>query len=274
MIRALRARPLSLLLSAGARLAPLGLSLITLLAPARALAQAPAAPPPLPMAVELKKVPVGVWAEYNMTVGQLPPMKARMALVAKAADTNTLEMIMEGGMLAMSGGKLAMQTIIDADQDKPEPIKKVIMQIGANDPMQMPLDSRQQSQFHKPDPKAFVKGETIKVAAGSFKTKHYREKTPEGGTFDFWVSADVPPFGIVKVETLQKQAGGPAQGPMKFELTALGKGAKMQVTKPALPFDQSKMVSQLMGGAKAGGAPGNGMGGGPLSAPPAAPAKK
>ena len=249
--------------------------LVSLVTPARAFAQgAPGQPPPLPMAVDLKKVAVGAWAEYSMVVGQMDPMKARMALVAKSDATSTLEMIMEGGMLAMSGGKLTMQTIVDANQNTPEPVKKVIMQIGDNDPMEMPIESKQQSQFRKPNPKSFVKDETIKVAAGSFKTKHYRDKTPTGEPFDFWVSADVPPFGIVKVESEQKRAAGPAQGKVRFELTALGKDAKMVVTRAPKPFNQAMMVGQLMGGMKGAGGlmPANPPPGAPAS--PAPPAKK
>ncbi len=243
-----------------------------LVIPATARAQTPGQPPPLPMAVDLKKVPVGAWAEYDMTVGQLPPMKSRMALVGKSGDTNTLEMTMQGGMLSMAGGKMIVQTVVDADQGKEKPVKRVLMQIGDNDPMEMPVDSKQQTQFHKPDPKAFVKEETVKVAAGTFKAKHYREKTPSGDPFDFWVSSDVPPFGIVKVDAEQKHAAGPAQGPVHFELTALGKDAKMLITKPAKPFNQGQLVGQLMGGA------GKGSGGlvpldGAKAPPPAPPAK-
>jgi hypothetical protein len=233
--------------------AVLPLLAVFIVIPVTALAQAPGQPPPLPMAVDIKKVPVGAWAEYDMTVGQLPPMKSRMALVAKSGDTNTLEMTMQGGMLSMAGGKMIVQTVVAADQSTDKPVKRVVMQIGDNDPMEMPVDNKQQTQFHKPDPKSFVKEETVKVAAGSFKTKHYREKTPSGDPFDFWVSPDVPPFGIVKVEAQQKHAAGPAQGPVHFELTALGKDAKMVLTKPAKPFDQGQMVGQLMGGGKGSG---------------------
>jgi hypothetical protein len=269
MIRSRRARSLL-----GVLVTSFCVALSSLVGPARVFAQAPGQPPSLPMAVDLKKVPVGAWAEYNMVVGQLDPMKTRMALVAKSGATNTLEMITEGGMMAMSGGKLTVQTIIDADQNKPEPVKKVIMQIGDNDPMEMPIESKQQSQFHKPNPKSFVKDETIKVAAGSFKTQHYRDRTPGGEPFDFWVSPDVPPFGIVKVEAEQKRATGPAQGSVRFELTALGKDAKMVVTRAAKPFNQAQMVGQLMGGTKGTGGlipakPPSGAG-----APPAPPAKK
>jgi hypothetical protein len=251
--------------------------LFVAIAPIAAHAQQPGqGGPPLPIAVDLKKVPVGAWAEYNMTMGQVPPMKSRMALVAKTPTTNTMEMIMEGGMLAMAGGKLIMQSVVDADQNADKPVKKVLMQIANNDPMEMPIDSAQQKQFHKPNPKSFLKDETVKVTAGSFKTKHYRDKAPNGDVFDFWVSPDAPPFGLVKIEAEQKSAGSPVQGPVKLELTALGKDAKMTVTKPAKPYDQAVLMGQIMGGMKGGGVGGPAPGGapGPSTAPGAAPAKK
>jgi hypothetical protein len=226
------------------------LAIVLTLAPTAAFAQQPGQGPPLPIAVDLKKVPVGSWAEYSMTVGKMPPMKSRMALVAKSPTTNTMEMIMEGGMLAMAGGKLVMQSVVDADQAKENPVKKVLMQIADNDPMEMPLDGAQQKQFRKPDPKTFLKEETIKVTAGTFKTKHYRDKSPAGDLLDFWVSPDALPFGLVKIEAEQKSSPAAGQGPVKFELTALGKDAKMTVTKPSKPFDQAALVGQIMGGAK------------------------
>jgi len=241
-------RPLVVVSSVSPLLGAVAL-LVVAVAPGRALAQQPGQPPQLPMAVDLKKAAVGSWAEYNMTVGQAPPMKARMALVAKSAETNTLEMIMQGGMISMAGGKLVMQTIVDADQGAENPVKKVIMQVADHDPMEMPIDSKQQKQFHKPNAKSLIKKETIKVAAGTFKTKHYRDKTPTGDVFDFWVSEKVPPFGIVKVDSVQKQGAPGTQGPVKFELTALGKDANMTVTKPVKPFDQMQLIGQLMGGA-------------------------
>ena len=202
----------------------LAIGAVVLGAPAAARAQM-GQPPSLPMAVDLRKVAVGAWAEYNMSVGQMPPMKSRMALVAKTATTNTLELTMEGGMFAMAGGKLVMHTEIDADQDKENPVKRVLMQIGDNDPMEMPLDSQKQGQFHKPNPKSLLKEETIKVAAGTFKAKHYRDKLPNGDPFDFWVSAEVPPFGLVKVDAVQPHGGpvtaSPAQGPLRSVLRLL-----------------------------------------------------
>src|SRR5436309_15328894 len=82
---------------------------------AAARAQQPGQGPPMPLAVDLAKVPAGSWADYSMTMGKLPPMKTRMALVAKSPATHTLEMSVEGGMMAMAGGKMTMQTVLDAD---------------------------------------------------------------------------------------------------------------------------------------------------------------
>jgi len=237
--------------------AVLPLLAVFIVIPVTALAQAPGQPPPLPMAVDIKKVPVGAWAEYDMTVGQLPPMKSRMALVAKTVDTNTLEMTMQGGMLSMAGGKMIVQTVVAADQSTDKPVKRVVMQIGDNDPMEMPVDSKQQTQFHKPDPKSFVKEETVKVAAGSFKTKHYHDKTPQGDTVDFWVTESVAPIGLVKIEMTQK-SNPMINGPIKMELTGVGKDAKTIITKKAKPFDQSALMKEMMAGAGApsgGGAP-------------------
>jgi hypothetical protein len=243
-----------------------------LLVPSVALAQQPGQGPPIPIAVDLAKVPAGSWAEYNMSIGTMPPMKMRMALVGKTATGNTVETSVEGGMMAAAGGKMVMQTTLTAagkgekdkdGKDSDGKVQKLIMQLGANDPMEMPVGMGPERQFKKPDPKTFVKDETVKVAAGSFKTKHYRDKTPQGDTFDFWVTESVLPFGIVKIEGEQK-SNPMVKGPFKFELMATGKNGKALITKPAKPFDQAALMKQMMGGQAAAGAP--------PAAPPAPPA--
>ena len=50
----------------------------------------------MPIAVDLAKVPAGSWAEYAMTMGQLPSMKMRIALVTKNATANIIETSLEG----------------------------------------------------------------------------------------------------------------------------------------------------------------------------------
>jgi len=211
--------------------------------------------PPIPIAVDLNKVPVGSWAEYTVTFGETAPMTSRMALVGKNATGNTIETSVEGGMMAMVGGKMLMSLKLPPGENGGR-VSKMIMQMGASDPMEMPLPEGSERQFTRPDPKNLVGRETIKVRAGSFKTKHYREQSGEGDTYDFWVSDRVLPLGLVKLSGEQKQ--NPAmKGGFRFELSATGKDARPQVTKPPKPFDQAALMKQISGGMSGGGpAPG------------------
>jgi hypothetical protein len=209
--------------------------------------------PPTPMATDLSKITVGSWAKYNMTMGTMPPMNMKMALVGRSAAGNSLEMSVEGGMAARAGNVVTQMTLAPGSTGT---VQKLVLQVGANDPMEMPMEGAQAHQFAKPDPKTLVKEETVKVAAGSFKTKHYHDKTPQGDTVDYWVTESVAPIGLVKIEMTQK-SNPMINGPIKMELEAVGKDAKPSITKKAKPFDQAALVKQMMPGAGAvgGGAP-------------------
>jgi len=199
--------------------------------------------PPMPMVVDLKKVPVGSWASYSVTMGEMT-MRSKTALVARDASSVSMETSMEGGMMAMMGGKMTMKVVMDPDPTKAvKPVKQMVMQIGEQDPMLAP-DTTQAQSYSKPDPKALVGKETIKVAAGSFKTAHYRSKT-EQGTMDVWVSETVPPTGLVKLRTSAMQAGGQSLPAMVMELKSTGAGAKSTITKPPKPFDPRKMMGGM-----------------------------
>jgi hypothetical protein len=241
-----------------------------------AFAQQPGQGPPLPIAVDFAKVPIGSWSQYEVTFGGTPPMTSKMALVAKGTAGNTIETSVEGGMMAMIGGKMVMSMTLPPGAEKAGRVSKLVMQMGTADPMEMPLENGQDRQFTKPDPKTMVGKEKVTVRAGSFKTKHYREKTSAGDTYDFWVADGVLPLGLVKLSGEQKE--NPAmKGGFKFELVAQGKDAKPQITKPPKPFDQATLMQQVTGG-RAGGAapPAAGPAGAPAPTPaaPAAPAKK
>ncbi|HXT99866.1 MAG TPA: hypothetical protein VN903_02670 [Polyangia bacterium] len=246
--------------------------------PAVASAQQPGAGPPMPMAMDLAKVPAGSWAEYSMVMGQLPPMKMRLALVNKSATANVVETSIEGGMMAAAGKMVVQMTMGPGTEGA---VKKTVMQLGAGDPMEMPAEMQGGKPFTKPTAKGLLGPETIKVAAGSYKTKHYRDKTPQGEKIDYWVSDTVPPFGLVKLELEQKN-NPQIQGKMKFELASLGKDAKQVITKPAKPYDQAALMQQMMGAAAGAGGPGAGAGPGakpgaapsPPPPPPPAPPKK
>lgn len=188
-----------------------------------------------------------------MTVGQMPPMKQRFALVGRDASTFIMEMSMEGPMIP-TGGKATIRVLLDANENKADRVKKVIMQLGDGDPMEMPSAgaSMPKGQFGKVDPKKLVGAQEIKVAAGTFKTKHYRDATTSGETFDYWVNEDVMPFGLVKLEgDVKAVAGGPG-GPVTMQLAARGRDAKPTVTKPAQPFNPAMMMGQMGGGGPGG----------------------
>ncbi len=212
--------------------------------------------PPTPMATDLSKITVGSWAKYNMTMGTMPPMTMKMALVNRTAAGNSLEMSVEGGMAARAGNVVTQMTLAPGSTGS---VQKLVLQVGANDPMEMPVEGAQAHQFAKPDPKTLVKEETIKVAAGSYKTKHYHDKTPQGDTVDFWVAESVAPIGLVKIEMTQK-SNPMINGPIKMELSAVGKDAKTIITKKAKPFDQAALMKEMMAGSGAagGGAPAGG----------------
>jgi hypothetical protein len=217
------------------------LSLLSLLIlPAAASAQMPQGPP-MPLVTDLAKVPVGSWAQYSVTAGTLPPSSMRVSLVAKGPTYNTIEMAVEGGAMAKVG-KVVMQMTLRAGADRAGTVQKMIMQLGANDPMEMP-NAGTDAQFSKPDPKTFIKEETVKATAGSFKAKHYHIKTPQEDSADYWVTEKVAPIGLVKMEIASK-SNAIVKGPVKMELTGSGRDAKASITKPAKPFDATTLQNE------------------------------
>lgn len=198
-----------------------------------------------PMAVDLKKVAVGSWSEYSMSMGrpELGAMKSRWSLVARDAKSSTIEMTVEGSAIASVGGKMVVKSVLVPDPVNAEkPVKEMIVKMGDRDPMRMPLDlpGMPTQRFEKPSPKNLVAREQIKVAAGPFTASHFREVT-ERGTIDSWVNEEVGPLGVVKVITSPKPGtlgpDGQPLSPVTMELTARGKDAKPLITQPAKPFD-------------------------------------
>jgi hypothetical protein len=211
-----------------------------------------------PMAVDLKKATIGTWAEYTMTAGPRSG-KLRWSLVGREGENHTLEMAMEGAQPGGAAPKMTLQmSLVPNPTSATRPLRRLVMQMGDMDPMEMPLDMPQMpdQRFEKPDPKKLVGKEKIKVAAGSYATSHYRDKI-EHGTVDTWISETIPPLGLVKMTMTPKAdapagPGGPPRG-MTLELSATGNGAKPAITKQAKPFDPAMF----------------GMGGGHGAPPPA-----
>jgi hypothetical protein len=115
-------------------------------------------------------------------------------------------------------------------------VRRSIIQLDDNDPMELPPGSGQFT-----PPKKQVGTATVKVAAGSFSTRHYRDRSKDGSVMEVWMSDQAPPFGIVKL------AGEALEGknPLTMELAARGSDAKPVVTKPPQPFNQDVLMGQM-----------------------------
>jgi hypothetical protein len=220
------------------------IALAALLLPASVHAQG--MPAGMPLVVDMQKVEIGTFADYAMTMGSMS-LTSRWALVARDAKSNTLEMTTKASQMTKPV-VLRMVLAADPTSDKTPP-KPMVMQFGDEAPMFVPKDTPVQK-FQHPDAKNLVGKEEIKVAAGTFKTSHYREKNAMG-TVDVWVNDTIPPLGLVKVITapdVDKSAPDAMQIPAAtMELSATGKGAKPAITKKPKPFDAKKM-SGLVGG--------------------------
>jgi hypothetical protein len=200
------------------------------------------------LAVDLRKVPVGSWAEYAIRVGgggEAMLVTSRWSLVGRNDTSNTLEMAMEGQPLSAMGGSVILKLVVAPDPIGPErPIKQIVMKIGAADPMEMPLDmpGLPAQRFEKPDPTKIVGKEPLNVPAGTFKTTHYRDVRATA-TVDTWISDEVPPLGVIRVLTTPKPGaagpGGQVIPMVTMELTKRGKDALSRLAKPARPFDPS-----------------------------------
>lgn len=208
--------------------------------------------PPLPVGMDLRKARIGAFGDYTVAVSGMPPLKQRFALVARDASTSTLELTTEGGMIG-PGATMVLRVVLDADLSRSDRLKSLVMKLGDNQPMELRLDGGSKEQFARLDPRKLVGSARIKVPAGTFATRHYRDKTASGTT-DIWVSDEAPPFGIVKLTGTMAQAPGAASHPVSIELVGRGSDARPVIVGPAQPFDPNVLMGQMNRTVGAGGA--------------------
>jgi hypothetical protein len=202
-----------------------------------------AAMPQIPTALDLKKVPVGSWAEYNLVVPGTPPMTQRYALVKRVGNLQTLEIWIAGGTFA-SGQDLLLKVDVDLPAASSAPrARSAAIQFGmGGEPMSLPPGAEGQAQFETLDPKKLVGTERVVVPAGTFETKRYRGQAGSGGTYSYWMSEEVKPLGLVRLD-----ATTPGGKPVVLKLVAHGGDARARVIKPVGPFDASKAMLGMQG---------------------------
>ena len=191
-------------------------------------------PPLMPAALALDDVPLGRWAEYEETYLGAVTIKERVALVAKGAEGNTLETTTE-----MPGGsKTVFATTFTGGREGAGQVVSNVFQVSDDDAMEAPPLAAGQAPYPRVDVSKLVGVDTIGTRVGSFRGRHYRDRTAYGEQVDFWIDETVGPLGLIRLEAEQKQHPTIRAG-FKYELVATGGSAIQQITKRASPFDAS-----------------------------------
>jgi hypothetical protein len=203
-----------------------------------------------PLMVDFARAPVGSWAAYTMKVGAAGDvqMNTRWAFLGRDAGGNTVELTMEGPAAGSSaiGGKVVTRMLLVPDPiGASKPFRQIVMQLGDREPMVIPLDmpGLPAQKFQNPDPKKMIGRETITVAAGSFAASHYRDVLPDS-TVDSWLNDQVPPLGVVKIQSTPRPdavgPGGQPMPPVTMELLSHGRDARPAITRTPGRFDPGK----------------------------------
>ncbi len=191
-------------------------------------------PPRMPCALELDTVPMGRWAEYAETYLGTVTIKERVALVGKSDDGNTLETTTE----MRPGDRTVFSTVLTAGNAAAGGGQALsnVFQVSGDDPMVAPPLPPSEQPYPRVDPAKLVGPETVTVRVGTFRARHYRDRTSFGEQVDFWIEDTVGPIGLIKLEAEQKQHPTIRAG-FKYELVATGNDAIPQITRTPLPFD-------------------------------------
>ncbi|MGQ9638582.1 MAG: hypothetical protein ACUVQ9_10845 [Thermodesulfobacteriota bacterium] len=176
---------------------------------------------------EFKPV-IGGWSEYQITSKREGSMKMKIAIVGKEGDAYWYETVMEGG----KQGRTIMKMLVSGNPEDQKNIKRIIVKQGNEPAMEMPVQMMGQSTKGQGQTgKVIDKGtETIKVPAGTFKTKHSQYQDAEG-LVDTWMYKDVSPYGMIK--SVSKDT--------EMVLTAYGTGAKTLITETPQKFEMPQM---------------------------------
>jgi hypothetical protein len=209
-------------------------------------------PVPIPVLLELKKVPVGSWAEYTVSKGGRPARTVRQVLVDRDSMNATVEVIMEvrrrRTRQPAPPDRKVTRVVVDLDLKEIAPREVVVQRSGADPVARSTAQLSGRQRIFKLDPKRSLGSETVAVAAGAFATQHYRDTGPRGGTIDIWASNQAPPFGLVKMER-SPGANSPARravfGKVTYALVRMGTGAKASITRAARPLHPSQMQCPL-----------------------------
>jgi hypothetical protein len=118
---------------------------------------------------------VGGWSEYQMTETGGAASKMKIAIVGKEGNAYWYEMIVD----RPQEGRTISKMLVSGTPEDPKNIKKMIVKMGNEPAMEMPVEMMMQSsQNQEPKGKIIDKGtESVKVPAGSLFSQAHSVST-------------------------------------------------------------------------------------------------
>jgi hypothetical protein len=155
------------------------------------------------------------------------PSKMKIAIVGKEGDAYWYETVME----TKQEGRMISKMLVSGNPEDQKSIKRMIVKMGDEPAMEMPVQMMQGSKLQEQKGKIIDKGtESIKVPAGTFTAQHMQYQDGEI-VVDSWVHKDVPPYGMIKLQS--KEFG--------MVLLGYGTGAKTLITETPQKFEMPQI---------------------------------
>lgn len=188
----------------------------------------------IPIATDLRQVPVGAWSRYRVRHPLLSDVEMTVTLLGRDRTSATLEV-----------------TIQDWPSDGGHPAWTFRGPVSL-----APL---------RVERKHLVRDQTVQVPAGTFQAQLFRTRASEA-TAELWASANIHPLGVAQLQSVpilrgitvvgpfSAKAGRPASEPMgdgdlrveAWQLLAQGTGGRSVITKRPRPFDAEVMRNQAL----------------------------
>ncbi len=231
--------------------------------PAPVQAQAPGLAG-IPIAIDLRQVPVGAWSKYRVRNPRLAEVEVRVTLVDRDRTSATMEISIEYPSWANRGPLWTFQAPVSLQPGR-RAKGRPVLQAGKYDPMFLPDRIDRLFPVLRVGRKHLVREQMVHVPAGTFQTQYFRTRDSEA-TSDLWASAKIHPLGVAQVQSVpvlrgitvvgpfSANPGRPAYEPMgdadlrveAWQLLAQGTGGRSSITKRPLPFDAEVMRNQML----------------------------
>ncbi|MFH2006160.1 MAG: hypothetical protein ABI333_06205 [bacterium] len=193
--------------------------------PARAADPLPGRMPGLALPPRLRQptgtVRVGSWVEYSLyDVTQRRRVRLHWALVGKIGTGRWWEMTFREARKP----PLRIKTLIQGAVSKPSHIKRVIVQSGRDQALELPVKTGQKimNVYLRRRQGAAIRNlgaATLVTAAGTFQTRHHSWKDENGQTIHEWTSPTAFIWGLVRFRSPR----------FRMELIRQGRGARSKI---------------------------------------------